>query len=201
MRFTYVNMNPSFTVRYILKAAAIVGCFFMVSCENSLQEVRGLSERKTGVEEAVNIDSYLSTEGKMRARLTAPLMYRYMIDTPRVEFPKTLHVDFYTINKQIETKLDARFGRYLENDNKVLLKDSVVVITVKGDTLLTDELYWDQLQQIFYTDKPVKILKPADKIFSKKGLRATQDLKSITLFNINPDTYLSVADSAMPVVQ
>ncbi len=49
------------------------------------------------------------------------------------------------------------YARYREYERKVFLKDSVVVINIlKGDTLKTDELWWDQDKEEFYTDRPVR---------------------------------------------
>ena len=83
---------------------------------------------------------------KLRPNLWHPLCYATSSDTPKVEFPKTLNVDFYNDSTKIESKLFAKYGSYLENENKVFLRDSVVVFNVTGDTLFCKELYWDQLQ-------------------------------------------------------
>ncbi len=138
---------------FIKLAAFISGCFFIVACENDIKEVEALGKKKINVDEAHNIESYLSQNATMKAKLTAPLMLRTQADTPITEFPKTLHVDFYNDSTLIESQLFAKYGRYLQNENKVYLKDSVVVFNIKGDTLRSDELYWDQDKQLFYTDK------------------------------------------------
>ncbi|MCU0322477.1 MAG: LPS export ABC transporter periplasmic protein LptC, partial [Chitinophagaceae bacterium] len=147
-----------------LLAAIIMGCFFVTSCENEIKTVQDLGKRTLGVEEAKNIESYMSQAGKMRAKLSAPLMLRYLLDTPKVEFTKTMHVDFFDDTLGVESQLNCKYGRYLENDNKVYLRDSVVVFNRTGDTLWTDELLWDQIKQEFYTDKFVRL---------KKGFNST----------------------------
>ena len=167
-----------------LIAALLVSCFFVFSCENDIRKVDNLLKKKTAVEEALNITSYMSQEGMMKARLKAPYMIRYQSDSAYVEFPKTLHVDFYDDSLDIESTLDARYARYREYEGKVFLKDSVVVINIlKGDTLRTDELWWDQDKEEFYTDKPVRIHQP-DKTIYGKGLKAAQDFSSYDIYNI-----------------
>ena len=131
-------------------------------------------------EEARNIESYLSQEGKMKAKLKAPLMIRVEADTVYVEFPKTLHVDFYNDSTKIETRLDSKYGKYFETLNKVYLRDSVVVINIKGDTLKSPDLWWDQNTKLFYTDKYAIYHGIGKNIYGGKGLVATQDLTSIT---------------------
>jgi LPS export ABC transporter protein LptC len=187
-------MTNHFSTSCKILAAVITGCFFMWSCENDMKDVQNLSNKKIGVEEAKNVESYLSQGGKLKAKLNAPLMLRYQRDTPRVEFPKTLKVDFYNDSMVIESKLSAKYGNYLENDNKVFLRDSVVVFNIKGDTLFCKELYWDQQKAIFYTDKNVIIHKPDQKIYGK-GLVADQSFKWFTIKHPH-NSYINIPDSS-----
>ncbi len=176
-----------------LLAAFLTGCFFVCSCENDMEEVRNLSKKRIGIEEAHNIESYLSQNGMVKARLTAPVMLRYQLDTPKTEFPKSLHVNFFNDSLKIESELNARYGSYFENENKVFLRDSVVVYNITGDTLHTQELYWDQRKESFYTDKNVIIHKPDQKIYGK-GLIADQSFKNITIRN--PTGFMLIPDSS-----
>ena len=173
-------------------------CVFLCSCENNIQQVQALSQRKTSVEQATNVISYFSENALMKAKLTAPLMLRIQADTPITEFPKTLHVDFYNDSTKVESQLFAKYGRYMQSQSKVLLRDSVVVYNVKGDTMRTNELWWDQNAQNFYTDKPVYIHQPNGSIINSIGMKASQDLNNVQLFKIQPTTFLYVADSTMP---
>ena len=177
MRIAVGRKNFYACVCYIL-------LFFLAGCENSEQEIKELTQKKIGVDEARTIETYFSQAGKMRAKLTAPLMYRYQDTLPRVEFPNALHVDFYNDSLQVESVLDALYGRYIEGQKKMYLKDSVVVIQkFNQDTLRCQELWWDQNKEIFYTDKPVKITKKDGTIVPAKGLEASQDFRDIKIIN------------------
>lgn len=191
-------INPFF--HKILSLAAIfIGCFFMYGCENDVEEVRELGRKKPSIEEGKNINSYLSMNGKMKARLTAPILLRYQGDSARkTEFPKSLHVDFYNDSMKVQSQLNAKYGRYLENDSKVYLRDSVVVFNVKGDTLFCDELYWDQNTQKIYTDKKVTLSRNFRHtlIVGQNGMTANQDLSDISFFKIQPNSYSFIPDSA-----
>lgn len=162
---------------YSLLVAAFLGsCFFISACENDINEVDDQFKKKIAVEEAFSVESYLSQEGKVKAKLVAPYMKRYMADSPYIEFPRSLHVDFYNDSIQLESTLDALYARHMEFERKVLLKDSVVVINkLKGDTLRTSELWWDQNLQEFYTDKTAYIYQKTGYSIARKGLRAKQD--------------------------
>jgi len=172
--------------------AVLLGCFFISSCENDEKKVAALFEKKLGIDEASGIDSYMSQAGKMKAHLTSPKMIRYQDSMPRMEFPKTLHVDFYDDTLGIQSRLDANFAQYFESQNKIFLKDSVRVFNIQGDTLFCQELWWDQPEARFHTDKPVRIHKPGTIIYGV-GLTAPQDFKTFTMYKIT-NSFLRVKD-------
>ena len=181
---------------FFFTAALMTGCFFLGSCENDDKVIDDLTKKVILREEAINIESFLSQDGKMKARLTAPLMYRVAADTVYTEFPKTMHVDFYDDSAVIETWLDCKYGKYFENLNKVYLRDSVVVINVKGDTLKSPDLWWDQNTKLFYTDKYAEYRTRDKKIFPSKGIEATQDFSRVTFRY--PTGVLQVKENGFP---
>ncbi len=160
-----------------------LGFLSLQSCENDMQKVAALNRKFISVEEAHGIEGYMSQSGKVKGKLTAPYMLRYQ-DTPRTEFPQTLHVDFYDTLRNIESILDAHFGVYYEMQNKIYLRDSVKIINLaKRDTIYCDDLYWDQNTGLFYTHKKVRIYQPTQTIFGK-GMSATQDFGSVKIDTI-----------------
>ena len=169
-----------FSVNYISAAALLLSCCFVWSCENSQQDIDALNKKVVEREDASEVQSYISQAGLMKAKLTAPLMHRYIDDTVYVEFPNKLHVDFYDDSGKVETKLDAKYGKYFETQNKVYLRDSVVVVTLKGDTLRCHYLWWDQNLGKFYTDTVATYKSPGNDLTGGKGMEATQDLKTVT---------------------
>lgn len=189
-------INHFFNTTIKRTAALLTGCFFLFGCENDVKQVNDLTKRVIMKEEAVNVQSYLSQAGKMKAKLTAPLMIRYLADTVYVEFPKTLHCDFFDSTGVIETKLDALYGKYFESLNKVYLRDSVVVINTKGDTLKSQDLWWDQNTQLFYTDKYAEYRTTDKKIFPSKGIEATQDFSRVTFKE--PTGLIKVREDGFP---
>jgi LPS export ABC transporter protein LptC len=160
-------------------AALVISCCFVFSCENKQEDIDKWLKDKVMTEVATNIESFISSEGKMKARLTAPLMYRVIADTPYYECPHTMHIDFYNDSTKIETRLDCKYGKYLESLNKVYLRDSVIVITIKGDTLRCHDLWWDKNKERFYTDSVATYRSPGNDITGGKGMEATQDLKMV----------------------
>jgi len=173
---TKVSFNKKFR-----QAAYFMSCLFLFSCENSQRSLDEWRERRDMVEEGRDIQTFFSQGGRMRARLTAPLMYRYTRDTVYVDFPKTLKVVFYDSLLRPESTLQSLRGKYYESLRKAYLQDSVVVANINGDTLWAPDLWWDQNSQKFYTDKQVRIYRGGDRIYGGKGLEAKQDLSGIII--------------------
>lgn len=167
-------------VHLSIRYSTLLILLFFSSCENDPKVIENWTKKAELREEAKTIESYLSQSGVMKAKLTAPLMYRYQRDTVFTEFPNTLHVDFYNDSVRVESWLTAKYGIYYDNLNKVFLRDSVMVINKDGDTLRTPELWWDQNMQKFYTDKPSRIDGKDKHIYCRDGIDAPQDMKSFT---------------------
>ena len=186
-------MNKFATFNIKLLSLFII-TLFLFSCENDESLVRALNEKRVMVEEARNVVSLFSQAGRMKAKLSAPVMLRYEVDTSYIEFPQKLHIDFYDSSGKKESQLDALYAKYMESSNKVLLRDSVVVANIKGDTLRTSELWWDQNTNKFYTDKQVRLRTVEQFIYGGDGLEAQEDLSDVTIFKITNSTVILPAE-------
>ncbi len=186
----------SFYKKLFYAAAFITGCCFVSGCENDEKAIDDLTKKVVMKEEAINVVSMLSQEGKLKAILKAPLMIRVFADTVYTDFPNSLHCDFYDSTTTIETWLDSRHGKYYENLNKVYLWDSVVVISKTGDTLKCQDLWWDQNAKLFHTSKYTQYHTKGNRYYGNKGMEATQDLKRVT-FN-DGGGILKVSENGFP---
>jgi LPS export ABC transporter protein LptC len=176
-----LNNNHTF-----LLAALISGCFFLCSCENDAGTVKRLTSKTLGVEEGKDVVINYTLTGKTKAILKAPLMLRVQDTVSYVEFPKTLTANFYNEDGIAESRLTGMYGKYVEMRSTVFLKDSVKVINfLKGDTLYTDELYWDRNRKgsEFYTDRPVRI-RTRTQVIDGIGMEARQDFRTYHIRHI-----------------
>ena len=190
-------INKLFYKNTKLAVALLSSCFFMLACENNVNEVQALSARIGGIDVGKDVSIFISTDGKMTAKLMAPLMRKYLLDSGRmVEFPNTIKVDFYKDSLHIESKLSANYANYKEEENKVFLKDNVIVYNVLGDTLWCKEMIWDQNTNKFTTDKEVIVKQhnPIAKIYGK-GFEANQDLSDIHIFKPQSNSFAILSDS------
>jgi LPS export ABC transporter protein LptC len=171
---------------------------FLFSCGNSDKELNEYNSKSLEIEEIKNADINYTIGGNAKAKLLSPLMLRVQEASPYVEFPKKLHVDFFNETGTVDSRLDALYGKYYEQESKVFLKDSVKVINVLGDTLYCQELWWDRARKgnEFYTDKPVRIRRKMQ-IIDGIGMDASQDFRAWHI--INPVGIINVPNSQFPV--
>ena len=190
-------INTSLYKNTKLAVALLSSCFFMMACENNVNEVQALGSRIGGIDVGKDVSIFISTDGKMTAKLMAPLMNKYLLDSGKmIEFPASLKVDFYKDSLVVESKLTANYANYIEAENKVFLRDHVVVYNILGDTLWSEEMYWDQNTNTFHTDKDVIVKQhnPIAKIYGK-GFEANQNLTDIKIFKPQANSYAIISDS------
>ncbi|WP_416439538.1 LPS export ABC transporter periplasmic protein LptC [Phnomibacter sp. MR] len=193
------------------KAYWLIICSAIViatACENNVQEVTALTRKVQEVEEGKNIKAIFSRSANLAAYLTAPTMQRVKGDTQYVDFPNTIHVDFYNDLRVLQNVVTAKFARYYEGLNKVFLKDSVVVYNMVGDTLLCQTLWWNQTEELFYTDDSVYI-RSLTRNLRGTGFRSKSDFSKYTIDNVvgpvllpgeTADSSAAPVDTLKPVV-
>lgn len=167
-----------------LFALMFLSANILISCKNSKQEIANLFAKKLGVDTVLKLESFMSQNGKMKAKLLSNIMVRYQYSgnsEPKMEFPDSIYVEFYNDTMGIETKITANKAEYLENQQRIILTDSVKIINLqKGDTIYCQDMVWDQNLQTFSSDKPMRWLSPSQYIRGT-GFTAKQDF---TNFNI-----------------
>jgi len=177
--------HPKFPGSFYFIIMTIAGCVIISSCENSLEDINKITAKTPGIEVGKGVTIIYTIGAQTKSKITAPLMLRHQdVSEPYFEFPKTIHAEFFDDSIHIESVMDARYAKYMETESKVFLKDSVVVMNNKGDTLYCDELYWDRSKRgkEFYTDKPVRIRTPTQ-ILDGDGMDAPQDFSNWHLIN------------------
>jgi LPS export ABC transporter protein LptC len=191
-------INTSHHKIFKIAVACLSSCFFMVACENNVDAVKALGARVSGIDVGKDVAIYVSNDGKLGAKLTAPLMNRYLEDSSTmIEFPQSIHVDFYKDSNKIESQLSAKYAKYKETENIVFLKEDIIIFNTLGDTLWCKEMYWDQNTGKFYTEKDVVVKQhnPLAKIYGK-GLEANQNLTDIRIFKPQSNSYAIIQDSS-----
>lgn len=149
----------------------------MFSCKNDPKEIDALvSKMSIQEDKADEVTIIYSEKGKSKIRMYATEFIRNEVAKPAfVDMRKGLRVEFFDDSThEIESTLTALYARWYEGKGNVLIRDSVVVVNKKGETLRTEELIWNQNVKKFYTEKFVRINTP-DQIMYGDGLEANED--------------------------
>ncbi len=96
------------------------------------------------------------------------------------QFPKGLTVEFYDDFGIPNSWLAAKKANRFPSKNLVVARDSVVLYNVEGDTLRTDELFWNSKEGTIYTEKAFRYSRlNGERIFGRK-FRSDQRFKEYT---------------------
>ena len=124
-----------------------------------MAEVKRIIEQdEIAIEHAKDVEMLYSDSAIVKIRIKAPEMVNYLDKKePKREFTKGVNVDVFNENKRIVSRLSAKYAVQWEKENKVILKDSVEVVTLQNEKLETEELIWDEKEERVHTDKYVKM--------------------------------------------
>jgi LPS export ABC transporter protein LptC len=153
---------------------ALVFC----SCENDINVVRKFDKSKLGVEQGYDVETIMSQSAHVKGVLTSAYMERHMNPPSFTEFPRGLKVVFYSDSLSISSILTANYGKYMDAEKDIYLRDSVVFISLKDPKeikrLDCKDLRWDAKRALFTTDKYCRLSTPYDTLYGV-GFDANQD--------------------------
>ena len=146
--------HRSFTPVAVIVILAVIS----FSCENKINLIPK-SEILTLPSLTVrNFQTVYTDSGKLEMVMSSPLMEQYTNnDAQYSEFRSGIKVLFYDGREKPVASVSAKYAKYTKPDNLWQLKDSVVVINEGNDKLETEVLYWDQIKDLIYSDRFVKI--------------------------------------------
>jgi len=121
--------------------------------------------------------------GKLRARVYSPILMAVKAKrNPYLLMKKGLKVDFYDEKGALESYMTAEYGISYMDEKKVIVRRNVEILNIKGETLNTEELVWDQQTGVIRTDKFVKIT-GQDQITTGTGLISNQAFTDWEIIN------------------
>lgn len=150
-----------------MTATALAVAFVVISCKGKLKEAESLSLAEAPVQTVVDMFAVDSENGHPKMRIEADLMQRYENDSCTYEhFPNGFAVYTYLPDGQVESRVTSREARHITSKKPgnpeiwQAFGDVVITNIIKGETMTTDTLYWDQGTHEIYTDCYVKMDSP-----------------------------------------
>jgi len=132
--------------------------FLLFSCEGNFKEVQKSTFAEfTPSGEADSINLKYTDSGKIKSILISPKMFDYAnVDFAFTEFPKGVDVTIYD-DKGKRTFIKANYAVTYKQTNIIDLQGKVKITSEAGQMLETEQLYFDQKNQWFYTEKKFKL--------------------------------------------
>lgn len=148
-------------------------------CESNFKEVQKInfSDFVPGGD-ADNVNLKYTDSGMIKSILVSPKMLDFSnVDFPFTEFPKGISVTLYD-NKAKRTFITANYAVSYKSTNIIDLQGKVKIKSENGQMLETEQLYFDQKNDWFFTEKKFKLtdLKGAS---NGQGIDFSKDFKVI----------------------
>ena len=165
------------------KIITLIGAIFILasstSCESNFKEVQKINFSEfTPSGEADDFNLRYTDSGKIKSILISPKMLDYAtVEFPFTEFPKGIHVTLFD-NKAKKTFVSSNYAVTYKGTDIIDLQGKVVITNEMGQTLETEQLYFDQKNEWFYTDKKFKFTDPKG-TSSGEGIDFSKDFKIV----------------------
>jgi LPS export ABC transporter protein LptC len=128
--------------------------------------------------EADSINLKYPDSGKIKAVLISPKMLEYaFLDFPFTEFPNGINLTLFD-NKYKKTFITSNYAIRYKGTDVIDLKGNVVISNELGDRLETEQLYYDQKNEWFSTQKKFKFTSPKGVSYGE-GVDFSKDFKKV----------------------
>ena len=156
------------------------------SCESNLKDVQRIYKTSfvpTGEADSINLK--YTDSGTVKSTVQSLKMVDYSTaKNPFVEFPKSVLVSLYDNNGNRTTVVADKAISYKKTE-VIDLIGNVKISTYDGKVLETNQLYFDQKNEWFFTEEPFKF-KDADGSFLQGiGIDFSKDFKIFNMQNNN----------------
>jgi LPS export ABC transporter protein LptC len=164
----------------IIVFAAII--FTMFSCESNFKDVHRINTVAfSPVGQTENINLKYTDSGKVKAILVSPLMLDYSnLQYGFNEFPKGVNVTLLDESSKKSYVVSDYAITYAKTDI-IDLQGNVKITSNDGKVLQTDQLYYDQKNEWFYTEKKFKFTDGEGGYLEGPGIDFSKDFR---IFNM-----------------
>lgn len=161
----------------------------LFSCESNFKEVQKSNFSEfTPSGEADSINLKYTDSGKIKAILISQKMLDYTIDDfPFTEFPKGINLTIYDDSGK-KTYVTSSYAVSYKSTKIIDLQGNVKIRNDEGQLLETDQMFYDQFNEWFYTEKSYKFTDPKGNSIGQ-GIDFSKDFKIINSQRISGEVY------------
>lgn len=157
----------------------ILFCFAIIGCESNFKDVQKMGFAEfTPSGDADGINLKYTDSGRITANLVSPKMLDFAtVQYPFTEFPKGMHLTLFDKNGK-KTFIESKYAVSHKATNLIDLQDKVKISNENGEMLETEQLYYDQKNEWFFTEKKFKFTSPKGVSYGE-GIDFSKDFKKI----------------------
>jgi LPS export ABC transporter protein LptC len=159
----------------------MVTLLVVTGCENDIERVNLLTDdEEIPTVKGTNVEVIYSDSAKVKVQILAPEFQQYPdVERPYMEFPAGLEVFFYDDSLIIESEIKADYTIYYTEDGLWHATGNVIALRLdNGDALHTEELFWNQEEELIYSDVFTRVHNEDGTFYGKKGFTSHQDLSN-----------------------
>lgn len=166
------------TKRYLL-ILSVVCAVGLYGCEGNFKEVQKSTFAEfTPSGEAEDFNLKYTDSGRITSVLVSPKMLEYAtVKYPFTEFPNGINVTFYDKNRR-RTFIRSDYAIQYKSTNIIDLQGKVKIWNESGQTMETEQLYFDQKNEWFFTEKKFKFTDPKGVSYGE-GIDFSRDFKVV----------------------
>ena len=180
----YKKANEKVLIKSTLVFGLISVFVLLFSCKKELPPI---SKKKVEfpTRTLINANIINKDSGRISGNLRSPLIEEYTtVDSPYTIFRKGVDLDFYQKGSVKPGYFQADWAKLSDVTGLYEGRGNVIIVNEKGDSLKSEQLFWNKKNKTVYTSKEVYLIsKEGDSLTAKNGLQATDDLETYTLFN------------------
>jgi LPS export ABC transporter protein LptC len=173
--------------------ALLFGMLLLGACENDLNKIKEISAKQASqpIDTTRGVEVIYSDSAILKGIMRTPLMIHYAIAKPYYKMPAGVKVIFYDINAKETGNIVADLGLDRDAEKIIEFHHNVVCTNAKGETFKSDELIWDMVKKIIYSNKPVQMTTPTGNIMNGKDFKSDDGLlhpimnQSTGVFNVS----------------
>lgn len=163
----------------VIYCIAAVFSLALLSCESNFKEVQKINFSEfTPSGEAEGFNLKYTDSGRIKSILISPKMMDYAtVEFPFTEFPEGIHVTFFDV-KGKKSFVTAKYAVSYKGTDVIDLQGQVKISNETGQSLETEQLYFDQKNEWFYTEKKFKFTDPKGVSYGE-GIDFSKDFKIV----------------------
>ena len=180
-------MHKKLILHITKSIATILMVAMLFSCGNDIDEINDfIADKNLPISVTKNINLVHTDSGFVKSKMTAKLLHDFSNREkhPYHEFPEGIKIT--TFDGTDSTTVTANYAVTYKNTQITEIKGNVVVLNhSKKIKLRTEQLFWDQKENYYFSNKKSILTSATDTLIGINGFDAKSDLSNANMMDNN----------------